>query len=221
MKVAHVSDNHSNAELVYQIGKSDAEILIWTGDSLDNVGRVGYGHRISPPVEREYQLSALMRMGKRLQEALQGRPVVFVRGNHDFIPFESRMRSFGIDFYELSDGCRFVDIMGKRFAGFRHIPWMDGEWSGEAHEDELESLVEQTLQSEPDVLVTHAPPYGILDGYGDEHWGIQSLPIYLTYHPHKVTHHFFGHIHECGGMFREEVGVKFINGACKFREHII
>jgi Icc-related predicted phosphoesterase len=222
MKVAHVSDNHSNMKLVFQIAKSDAELLIWTGDSLPDIGPVGYGHRISWPDEQKYQLSVLNSIGRELEIALQGRPVVFVRGNHDFIPFQPTLRKYGIDFHEISDTCSFVDIMGKRFAGFRQIPAINGMWAGEATDAQLELCVEEALSHNPDILITHSPPYGILDsGYYGQHYGISSLPIHLAYQELKITHHFFGHIHECGGQVEEQMGIKFINGACKFREHQI
>lgn len=221
MKIAHVSDNHSNLDMVLRIGQSDAEMLIWTGDALPNVGFVGYGHQIDPSLECEYQRKILNEFGRELEVALQGRPLLFVRGNHDFTLFGPILKGFGVNIHEICDSNPYVDIMGKRFAGFRHIPYIDGHWSGEVQSDILDSLSESLMMSNPDVILTHAPPYGILDNDGDKHWGITSLTILLTYLEHKVTHHFFGHVHSRGGEVEENMGIQFVNGAKHFREHQI
>ena len=44
-----------------------------------------------------------------------------------------------------------------------------------------------------DIVVTHAPPYGLGDGDDPAHWGFESLVGLLdTYHPQYLVH---GHVH--------------------------
>lgn len=44
-----------------------------------------------------------------------------------------------------------------------------------------------------DIVVTHAPPYGLGDGDDPAHWGFESLVELLdTYHPQYLVH---GHVH--------------------------
>ena len=44
-----------------------------------------------------------------------------------------------------------------------------------------------------DIVVTHAPPYGLGDGDDPAHWGFESLVELLdTYHPKYLVH---GHVH--------------------------
>lgn len=68
--------------------------------------------------------------------------------------------------------------------------------------------------------MTHGPPAGILDddGHGAG-YGNKALTTHLCYSPHKITHHFFGHAHANGGAVHEDLGVTFVNGACRCRIH--
>ena len=63
-----------------------------------------------------------------------------------------------------------------------------------------------------DVLITHGPPYGILDqtAPGEEHLGCEELLKAVKTKKPKV--HIFGHIHGGAGTF-ENGGTRFINAA--------
>lgn len=69
-----------------------------------------------------------------------------------------------------------------------------------------------------DLLVTHAPPKGILDG-GIYHYDITLLPVLRTVMP---KYYLCGHIHQDGGKmaeFRSDTGVtRVINSATKLTE---
>ena len=95
---------------------------------------------------------------------------------------------------------------------------MSGEWNGETYD--FKEVVDRAMLCDPDILVTHAPPAGILDdrAHGG---GISELTNYLSYREHSVKAHFFGHIHETGGRVVEKMGIKFINGAGRVLVHNI
>ena len=59
-----------------------------------------------------------------------------------------------------------------------------------------------------DVLITHCPPYGILDVVDGEHQGSSSLMERVM--QIKPKYHIFGHIHEGYGKY-EENGTTFLN----------
>jgi Icc-related predicted phosphoesterase len=61
-----------------------------------------------------------------------------------------------------------------------------------------------------DVLVTHGPPFGILDLIGDEHVGCDQLLKEVNKVKPKV--HLFGHVHEVYGCL-EGRDTKFINAS--------
>ena len=74
----------------------------------------------------------------------------------------------------------------------------------------MRNIVDRTMACDPHILVTHAPPDGILDRRG---YGVPYLTSYLVYRHHRVQQHFFGHAHKYGGHTRREGGVTFVNGA--------
>ena len=67
-----------------------------------------------------------------------------------------------------------IEVCGLKWAGFRHIPAIAGEWAGEVDGYELVELTQKltAMDPQPDVLLTHCPPAGILstDEYGNS-WG--------------------------------------------------
>ncbi len=63
-----------------------------------------------------------------------------------------------------------------------------------------------------DVLVTHVPPYGILDEPRKGlHTGSRAVRDFVL--KEKPILHIFGHIHEARGVEREE-GIVFVNATC-------
>lgn len=226
MRIAHASDTHNRPNIVLAVASIEADIILLTGDILDNKGRVsmymggwesfGEPNRISPVLERKYQNSWFRKVAKKWAPAFRGRPVIYVPGNHDFIDIRRWLTHYGhTNLHVITDANPCVELLGKRFAGFRQINYMDGEWMGEVHD--LKPYVDRAFECDPDILVTHAPPAGILDGYGD--YGIVSLTSALMNRPHRITHHFFGHEHSCGGQVVVEGGITFINGAGTLRVH--
>lgn len=63
-----------------------------------------------------------------------------------------------------------------------------------------------------DVLITHGPPYGILDqtAPGEAHLGCEELRSAVEEKPPRV--HLFGHIHGGAGVFDDGV-TRFVNAA--------
>jgi len=63
-----------------------------------------------------------------------------------------------------------------------------------------------------DVLITHGPPFGILDqtAQGEAHLGCEELLIAVEKKKPRV--HLFGHIHGGAGTFQNE-GTRFVNAA--------
>lgn len=68
-----------------------------------------------------------------------------------------------------------------------------------------------------DILVTHGPPNGILDGTYQLRLGSVSLleKVKLV----KPRHHVFGHIHECGGQRLTTDDTMFYNVACMNKQY--
>lgn len=159
-------------------------------------------------------------VAKQLIEWLGGRPVISVPGNHDWQSLAKLLKKAGYkNAWDVSDGP--VTLAGHRFAGFREVPWVTGEWMGEVgtffEKGNFKPIVAKAMTAHPDVLVTHSPPYGILDEspLKDEsgHAGIPELAQWLAYRPHDVKLHLFGHVHERGGSQANVMDITFVNSA--------
>lgn len=216
MKILHSSDLHgSYKRLIVEHATTGFDLWLDTGDLLPNFGRKRSG-RIEAELEVSHQNKWLVykNLIPRLAEWLRGRPAVLLPGNHDFLRLAPRLRAAGASAFEVGpDG---IDVAGIRWAGFREVPFIKGEWPGER--EDFASLIARTQLASPRVLVTHAPPSGMLD---EEGGGVPGLIESLDSRPHGIHAHFFGHVHREGGNCRERGGVRFVNGATFARVHEI
>lgn len=145
-------------------------------------------------------------------------PVVCVRGNHDFIPLEILFR--GGPTYEINHPDDVYDLLGLRIGGCRGINYICGFWSDELRAPDFDR-VSSKIPLDLDVLVTHTPPWGILDKWehyapGGGHLGSEAISRHLTrcqYEGKMPKAHLFGHIHESNGYNRETDGIIFSNAA--------
>lgn len=211
MRIFHSSDLHGDVSRLRRA--VDFDVWLDTGDFFPNLTR---GKR---PTETRYQPAWFeLKAARRVLEFLDGRPAITVPGNHDFVSLAELLVKAGHQAtYEVTAGT-LVELGGERFAGFREIPWIAGNWAFEEHE--LRRPVGLALEQDPTILVTHAPPRGILDGQDSAHIGVSELTTWLFYKPHRVRHHFFGHKHLAKTDARDiafdiETGlIHFHNGAC-------
>lgn len=206
MLVGHFSDLHGALNRVLNTTETP-DLWIATGDIFPNSSR-GY-----VDIEVPFQEAWWAHFGATIAARFKDRPIIVVDGNHDYISFADCLRQHGVEAYKIEDS---PVVLGKRFAGFREIPWIAGEWNGETVD--FQHIVDRTFEADPDILLTHAPPAGILDhDHFDHGYGVRNLTQALTYRPHRITAHFFGHMHERGGQDTEEMGIRFYNGATKVR----
>ena len=152
-------------------------------------------------------------IGKTLTKWLDGRPLISVPGNHDYVSLANLMKQSGARAYSVTP--KGVKVDGVRYSGFREVPWIHGEWAGETQQGDFGEVVEEVFAHPPDILLTHAGPANIMTGSDDWHGGINTLATALSYKPHKIKAHFFGHDHDYGSQTREVMGVLFSNSATK------
>lgn len=142
------------------------------------------------------------------------RKIVFIAGNHDnFV----QARHFDYLYKSaIRSKAEYLCDSGTDFEGLEiwGCPWTKTFWDMNPTckaftvdtEDELMEKFDQ-ITGCPDILITHSPPYGILDGIPMEdgsvfHAGSKSLLSYLK-NVLRPKLHVFGHIHE--GYGKEQV----------------
>lgn len=207
MKILHISDTHWTPSIVTSAPFEGVDVIVLSGDMMSNRGRI-HGAGIIPALEVEYQTAWMQEQARSWAPLFGKTPVVYVDGNHDFIDIGDALRAEGCNMHHITVETPCVEVCGLRFAGFREIPWIAGEWMGECHD--LQEPVERAFACNPDILVTHGPAGGILDGpYG---YGNRMLTVMLTYGTHQVRAHLFGHAHAGQGVVRE-MGILFSNAA--------
>ena len=211
MRVLHSSDLHGKVrKLILNLANEKYDLWIDTGDFFPNISRG------KPHIEVPYQTGWAERDGlvEILLEALNGRPLISIPGNHDYISLADTLKAAGGNAHTVVP--QGINVAGYTWAGFRHIPWIAGEWQGETHN--FSQLITRVLEAKPDLLITHAPPAGILDGPG---YGIPGLTAKLMYENHNIKAHFFGHEHSAGGYKDIKSDILFANGARTNKIHII
>ena len=200
--IAHASDLHGDLGPLMALGVRP-DVWVLSGDICPNESR-GFAD-----IEVPYQTEWAHDFRAELAEIFEGRPVVSIPGNHDYIDMDAVLRDLGIIAHTVSE-TNPVEVAGLRFAGFRHVPWLAGEWNGEVHG--FEAVVNRIVEHDPDILVTHSPAAGILDD-GGHSVGIRELTTALAYRMRRVRAHLFGHNHERGGQQVNEMGIQFSNAA--------
>ena len=187
MRLAVISDTHGREG--WEIPECD--VLIHCGDIT-----------AGGSLEETSKFASALRLSLIL--ASRNPRVIAVPGNHDgcFQAFPDEMRRImkanSIDLL-IDEG---VEIDGKTFWG---SPWTPTfmEWHFMGSEDELAEKAFKPMPRELDVLITHGPKYGTLDRLG-KRWGGTSGWQYSSLRraiiERDIKHHFFGHIHNEGGM---------------------
>jgi Icc-related predicted phosphoesterase len=213
MIIAHASDLHGSYKKLTKVGDLDFDLWLITGDFFPNYGRgTKTQGKIDPVYERLFQERWWSYKSQSIMDKLKGKPVIWIAGNHDFISLHQKLveAKYCASSFDLSLGP--VDFAEQRFSGYREIPFIAGEWPGESHDFSL--IVQKAMDADPTILVTHAPPAGILDAEScGEHCGVANQTSAMTYQNHRITHHFFGHVHHCGGQVKQEMNITFVNSA--------
>ena len=194
MKIMFISDTHGrHKEIVELYGELPyVDMIIHSGDCTR------YG---------EFEETDLFMNWYSKQNA---KHKVLIAGNHDFV-FQNKQRTkqlleLNASITYLED--EYINIDG---IGIYGSPWSPvyGMW---AFMKQRNAELDEVWQKVPtdksvDVLVTHTPRYGRLDVSvrGNYHVGCEMLANRINDINPKV--HVFGHIHECGGMIKEETEV--------------
>jgi Icc-related predicted phosphoesterase len=190
MRIVCLSDTHFPPNAI-QVPEGD--VLIVAGDICLR------GH--------EYELEIF----DRFLGQLPHKHKLLIAGNHDWpIAYAGAeaMKDLIKNAIYLEDSG--VEIDGVKFWG---SPWQPEFFNWAFNLPRGPKLAEMwaLIPKDIDVLITHSPPYGILDRiYSGEHVGCEDLLAALQRIRPKV--HVFGHIHEGYGVLKQN-GTTFINAS--------
>jgi len=190
MRLLHLSDTHSKHRHLHDLPAAD--IIIHSGD----VSWTGKPEEVLDFIQWFRDLNYKYKL--------------FIAGNHDFC-LEGKRRET-IQRY-LPKNCFYlfdssITIEGLKFWG---IPYFIS--------DELRGNFRQIVElipSDTDVLVTHRPPFGILDSDSRNTYGCPDLlEAVMKLSP---RYHLFGHIHNAYGIQKTD-GITFVNASLLNEEY--
>lgn len=144
-------------------------------------------------------------------------PIVAVAGNHDFLAQERPGDMYDLPWYYLCDETVTLVLPEggrRRKVKIHGSPWTPTflNWAFMKDDQELEEHWAM-IPDDVDILVTHGPPYGILDRTFDgRHVGSRTLRDRVeALGRESLRLHVFGHIHEQGGRRAHLAGVTLAN----------
>lgn len=123
---------------------------------------------------------------------------IFICGNHDECLYGANIEGLDRNVHYLNNSG--IEIEGFKFYG---VPMFMRD--SRKRETFYSSIPEDT-----DILITHAPPFGIMDFDGRRNYGSEVLLQKVSGMSLKL--HLFGHIHNAHGI-QEINGIIFSNGA--------
>ena len=188
---ALISDTHG-----YRVTVPEADVLLHAGDGT----RMGTHAQVEDLAE---WLGALPHEHK-----------VFVPGNHDFAC--QQVTGWARDTFARQGVTMLVHeplvVRGIRLFGSPWQPWFY-DWAFNVRSEEERRRLWSQIPEDTQVLVTHSPPYGVLDRCDDGRLvGCHALRERVDALP-SLRLHLFGHIHESYGTLVRD-GRTFVNAAC-------
>lgn len=183
MRIVALADTHLFTEDLDAI--PDGDVLVHAGDLL-----------------RGGDLDELKR-GIAFMKALPHKHKLFIPGNHD--------RCFEESFDQAIKLCGEIKVLlddhhqieGVNFYG---SPWQPAynEWAFNLKRGEALKQKWDAIPFDTHILVTHGPPYGVLDGSKTKgRHGCEEL-LAAVVKRQSIKLHLFGHIHESGGVFERD-----------------
>jgi len=187
MKICCISDTHSQYKQLQL--PTDCSILIHAGDWEAN-----YSNNIDS-----------------FNEWLGEQPFkykIIIAGNHDFYPYNNSVKKRFTNAIYLEN--ERIEIKGIKIWGSPITPIFN-DWAFMAGRGKEIRKYWDTIPLDIDVLVTHGPPFGILD-YTPLNQNVGCEDLLIKVNEIKPKYHIFGHIHGSYGM-RKIDKTTFINAS--------
>jgi predicted phosphodiesterase len=170
MTILHLSDTHGKHHLLRDLPKAD--LIVHSGD----VSEDGTESEVLDFLEWFCDLDY--------------RHKIFIAGNHDLCLDSEQIEG-------LPENCHYLCHSGVEIEGGKYwgVPYfLSNELNGDI------AQIMAKIPDTTDVLITHQPPYGVLDFDENNHFG--SLDILQSARKICPRYHLFGHIHAGYGIER-------------------
>lgn len=209
MKIVCISDTHYTDKHLLDLPIPNGDVLIHAGDATMR-GEVG-------------ETAHFMNWFASQPHAVK----IFVPGNHDWwferagqgYQWSDDVRTLINEFYEFEFNGTIYTVFGS--------PWSlkFNNWAFNVTEKQMNTMFQSVLPlTKPlDILITHGPPYSIMDFYGAQHINkdgtvlgrgeyLGSKAVQAFVNQTKPKLHIFGHIHSMHGV-QTKGPTTFINAA--------
>ncbi|MDE7153335.1 MAG: metallophosphatase domain-containing protein [Muribaculaceae bacterium] len=169
MRILHISDTHNCHHQLRDL--PEADVIVHSGDFTLNGSEAEAIDFIEWFCNLPY------------------RHKIFISGNHDEC-------MYGADIIGLDSNVHYLCNSGIELEGvnFYGVPMFLKNYIAD---NQLEDY--RRIPCYTDVLITHSPPYGILDSDGGVNYGSEELLLNVTGIEHPRLH-LFGHIHNQHGI---------------------
>lgn len=227
MKIVHISDTHGK-KWHSKLNIPECDVLIQSGDIGDRTDNV--------------ELIEFLTWF----EQQPAKKKIWVAGNHDIVLDEKNFKRSSTTFVRMLEKQRYEAAMeeinnrnviyllnkeyvyeGIKFYGSPYSPsFHRSRWVFNADRGDEISRIWAKIPNDTNVLITHTPPYGILDKIDerykedeneDVHKGCEELMKVIKKRLLSLKLHCFGHIHENTGIIQVPVSntrtAWFSNGA--------
>ena len=179
MRILHLSDTHNLHRDLKDLPKAD--LIIHSGD----ISFSGEGKEAMDFIDWFTHLDYKYK--------------IFIAGNHDFC-LEEKDREIIQEF--LPKNCYYLDKSGVEIENihFWGLPFF--------FSDDISGMYDKSIKQIPfntDILITHRPPFQILDRAGEINYGCSNLLKRVT--EIKAKYHLFGHIHDSYGIYDNKTTV--------------
>jgi len=181
MRILHLSDTHNKHHLLKNLPKAD--IIIHSGDASFSGSENEVLDFLNWFCDLDY------------------RHKIFVAGNHDDCLYGEQIEGLPDECYYLCHSG--VEIEGVKFWG---VPLFV---SDSLKEGGIEQLMAQ-IPEDTNILISHSPPYGILDFDDNVNYG--CLDLLHAVERINPRYHLFGHIHAAYGIKKLQQ-TTFVNSA--------
>lgn len=180
MRILHISDTHGKHHLLKNLPKAD--VIIHSGDTSFS--------------DTENEVLEFLNWFFGLDYPYK----IFVAGNHDDYLYCAQIE-------DLPNNCHYLCYSGIEIEGVKF--WGIPLFMSDIKNGRIEQLTKQ-IPDNTGVLISHSPPYGILDLENETNHG--SIDLLQTALKIKPTYHLFGHIHAAYGIEKSNNTI-FVNAS--------